>query len=253
MKSKSYKIAGLMSGTSLDGLDIAVCELNWNDKWSHKLLAAHTVPYSKEWREKLKRAHLLDAYSLQQLNNEYGSYIGALVDAFFNDVQCRPDYISSHGHTVFHNPTEGISFQIGNGANIASQSRLPVICDFRTTDIAYGGQGAPLVPIGDLLLYRDFSHCLNIGGIANISIKKEDEIIAYDICSANMILNYLAGLNGCEYDENGKMSREGVVIPQLLAEVNQLAYFQRLCGLVRGSCRSIFLRQNGGSRPVLPL
>ncbi|MDR1739187.1 MAG: anhydro-N-acetylmuramic acid kinase [Bacteroidales bacterium] len=166
----NYKVIGVMSGTSLDGLDLAYCEFSERDgRWSFEIKQAETIPYSTEWKERLQSATGLSGLELSLLSTDYGHYTGKCIKEFIHKHNLQPDFAAVHGHTVFHQPTRGLTLQIGNGAAVAAESGLMTVCDFRTTDVALGGQGAPLVPIGDRLLFSKYDYCLNLGGIANIS------------------------------------------------------------------------------------
>ena len=224
--SKQLHFLGIMSGTSLDGLDLAVCSFDNNNGYSYTIHAATSIPYSSGWKERLSEASQLSGLELIQLNTEFGVLIGTMVKDFIRIEKLQTDYICSHGHTVFHQPQNGISYQIGSGAAISCVSGIPCISDFRSTDVGLGGQGAPLVPIGDELLFSDYHYCLNLGGIANISYQSNEQRIAFDICPANMVLNYLAGLAGFEYDKNGEMAESGKLLPELLDLLNKLSYYQ---------------------------
>lgn len=136
-----------------------------------------------------------------------------------------PKLIASHGHTIFHRPEEGFTLQIGDGQEIANATGIMTINDFRTEDVEKGGQGAPLVPIGDRHLFAEYPICLNIGGIANVSYETDDKRIAYDICMANQLLNYLAGKLGYDYDNNGNFARQGTVNKELLNILNDNPYY----------------------------
>ena len=173
-----YTIIGLMSGTSLDGLDIACVHFRKNNRtrqendngWHFDILRAENIPYTAQWREKLRGAYYQTAEGIVALDAEYGRYLGACVKSFTERHRLEDvDFVASHGHTVFHRPDAGYNLQIGHGAHLHAVSGAKVICDFRTLDIAFGGQGAPLVPIGDKLLFGGYDYCLNIGGFANVS------------------------------------------------------------------------------------
>lgn len=222
-----YTILGVMSGTSLDGIDLAAVEFDSNNSKKFNIIAATTIPYSAEWKKKLQNSSSLSAYDFLKLHKEYGSYIGTLINQFLKSTSLSIDYIASHGHTVFHEPQHRLNFQLGDGAFIASTTGITTISDFRTLDIALGGQGAPLVPIGDEILFSEYDYCLNIGGIANISFKQSDKRIAYDICPANMVLNYIAQQAGFEYDNKGMMASKGQIHNKLLIQLNQLDYYQQ--------------------------
>ncbi|MCK9401040.1 MAG: anhydro-N-acetylmuramic acid kinase [Bacteroidales bacterium] len=225
---KKYNAIGLMSGTSLDGLDIAACEFILADgKWSFKILSSHTYPYSPEWKEKLTGLASADALTFSYINVEYGHFLGRLTRVFLENTGFKPDLIASHGHTIFHQPGNGLTVQIGSGSAIAAETGIPVVCDFRSADVAFGGQGAPLVPIGDRLLFSEFDACLNLGGFANISQEYNGERIAFDVCPVNIILNRLAARMGMDYDKDGKTARSGNVDFDLLERLDRLEYYAK--------------------------
>ncbi|HEY2721440.1 MAG TPA: anhydro-N-acetylmuramic acid kinase, partial [Chitinophagaceae bacterium] len=196
-----YRAIGIMSGSSLDGLDIAFVEFQENGgKWTYNINYADCYSYSTEWAYKLKTAVTLNAKEYQLLHAEYGHYIGMQVNKFIeqNDLHYQVALISSHGHTTFHIPQRKMTAQLGDGAAIAAETALPVVSDLRALDVAFGGQGAPIVPVGERLLLRDCQFFLNIGGITNISFNT-DPYVAFDICPANRVLNMLANDLGGEY------------------------------------------------------
>ncbi|WP_338764436.1 anhydro-N-acetylmuramic acid kinase [Bernardetia sp. ABR2-2B] len=251
-----YHSIGLMSGTSLDGLDIALCQFenytkNDSSLWNYEIIKTGFVEYNQSWKQKLQNAHLLSALELKKLEAEWTNFLVKEVNKFvlqskesskFNfSLKSNLDCISSHGHTIFHQPNSkkekkqeiGFTFQMGNGAMLSAQTGFKVICDFRQTDVALGGQGAPLVPIGDQLLFSDYDFCLNLGGIANISFNKDsadknniDTRFAFDICPCNMVLNYLSNKLGFEYDKGGNLSKEGKVNKELLQKLNDLDFYK---------------------------
>lgn len=228
-------IIGLMSGTSLDGLDIAYCR--FDDERHYTLIAAETYPYPEEFQKKLASLHLASAMEYAHVDAELGHYFGMMVQRFRNDHPGRVDCIASHGHTVFHQPLKnshtlsaisnnvGFTSQIGDGNAIAAETNLPVVYDFRRLDVALGGQGAPLVPIGDQLLFGQYEFCVNLGGIANISFENNGQRIAYDICPCNMILNYLASKIGLGYDANGAMAKSGNIVTGLLEKIESFDFY----------------------------
>ncbi|MFV0506087.1 MAG: anhydro-N-acetylmuramic acid kinase [Bacteroidales bacterium] len=228
-KIKRYRAIGVMSGTSLDGLDMADCEFYMTDgKWNFKVLNASVVPHSENMVERLKNAINLSGLELLKLDKELGLYIGSSVGDFIVKNNIRPDFVASHGHTIFHSPADGYTMQIGCGYNIAKLTKLPVIYDFRSADIALGGQGAPLVPIGDRLLFNQYDACVNIGGISNISFLKDNKTLAFDICHSNMALNYLCQkFFNCKYDKDGLIAKEGTLKADLNATLNKFAYYQK--------------------------
>ncbi len=228
-KSKSGIIAaGLMSGTSLDGIDVALCLFEEHKgNWYHEILAAKTINYNEFWQKRLGEAHLLSGENLIKLDREYGDFLGGIVKSFISRTKITPHFIASHGHTVFHNPDKGYTFQIGHGANIAACTGIPVVNDFRSMDAALGGQGAPLVPLGDKLLFADYDSCLNLGGFANISFDYKGKRIAFDICPVNIVINELAQKRGCDYDKNGQIGAQGIVDYTLLEKLNAIEYYRK--------------------------
>lgn len=223
---KTYDIVGLMSGTSLDGLDIAFCEFQvQKGSWTFGLKAQKSVPYDKSLHQALKSSIRLSALELLLLNNEYGKWLGEQVNIFVAENDLQPDIVASHGHTVYHQPQKGLTYQIGAGQEIANACGLDVICDFRSLDVSLGGQGAPLVPIGDQWLFGGYEFCLNLGGISNMSFEKNGERVAYDIGIANMVLNHLTAQIGKSYDENGHMAKSGNRDEGLFRQLNDLPYY----------------------------
>lgn len=225
-----YRAIGIMSGSSLDGLDIAFAELTeTGGKWNYEIIVADCLAYSDEWRERLLTAVDLTALNYQLLHTDYGHYIGNKINEFIekNNLQHQVNLIASHGHTAFHLPNKKMTAQLGDGAAIAAETKLPVVSDLRNLDIAFGGQGAPIVPIGEKLLFGEYQYFLNIGGIANISINKEGNYKAFDICAANRILNMLAAQSGLQYDEGGRIASSGNVDKNLLQKLNALDYYSK--------------------------
>lgn len=216
---------GVMSGTSLDGIDIAICKFI-NDK-HYNLLDFHSRAYSKERRESLKNAHLLSGFELQLLENEYSNYLAERIVDFIQASKLKIDFIACHGHTVFHRPEIGLTHQIANGGLIAQKTGITTVCDFRRSDVAQGGQGAPLVPIGDSHLFGEYAACLNLGGFANVSYTDGKNRIAYDISPANILLNHLASREGLEYDKNGDLAAKGKPDISLLEKLNALDFYKK--------------------------
>jgi anhydro-N-acetylmuramic acid kinase len=218
-----YTVLGVMSGTSLDGIDLAICTFTKNQKWQYKIEKSNTLKYPITWKKKLENLHTQNKATVEQTDIQFGQYIGKIINAFLNDEKI--DFIASHGHTIFHQPENNYTLQIGCGKTISQTTKITTINDFRSLDISLNGQGAPLVPIGDLLIFQDYKYCINLGGFANISIKKKGEIIAFDICPANIVLNNICNGLGIEYDYNGDISRGGKVITALLQQLNELDYY----------------------------
>ena len=224
---KSIAGIGLMSGTSLDGLDIAHCNFDFSgEKIGFVITEATTLNYPDQWRKRLAEAMKISGNELMQLHHDFGVYCGNAVLSFVKEKKMNVDYIASHGHTIFHQPQHGFTTQIGCGATIAAVTGINTICDFRSLDVALGGQGAPLVPVGDRLLFSEFESCLNIGGIANISLEKNKKRIAFDICAANIVMNYLAELTGASMDRNGEIAQSGKLNEILLSELQSNPYYQ---------------------------
>jgi len=217
----------MMSGTSLDGVDIAFCEfLVDEDVWTYRIHCAETVPYDKQWIKTLGNLENSSALNFAIIHKQYGHLIGHMISDFINKHKLTPDFIASHGHTIFHQPANKLTFQIGDGAAIAAEVGFPVVCDFRSLDVALGGQGAPLVPIGDKLLFGSYDYCLNLGGFANISFDKNNTRVAFDICPVNMVLNKIAAILGKDYDHNGEIAASGNINADLLKALNSLDYYK---------------------------
>jgi anhydro-N-acetylmuramic acid kinase len=219
---------GLMSGTSLDGLDICLAEFEKHDHWTFQILKAETLPYSEEWEKKLRDSIHLSAEDLLALHSDYGFYLGRQVRAFINQHQLENIHlIASHGHTVFHQPKKKFTLQIGDGRAIKLEAGIPVIYDFRSQDVLMNGNGAPLVPIGDELIFSEYSACLNLGGFSNISLQYGGKRIAFDIAPVNIVLNYLAQKLDKTFDENGELAKKGEINTALLNKLNALGYYQQ--------------------------
>lgn len=212
-----------MSGTSLDGLDLCLTEFHFDGKWNFEIIHADCSVYDDDWRMKLATAHELSEEKLQRLHVEFGQFIGENVNSFLEKNHfSKPEFICSHGHTVFHQPEKGITIQIGDGQTIADITGITCVNDFRSLDVSLGGQGAPLVPIGDGLLFSEFDACLNLGGFSNISFKEDGERRAFDICPVNIVLNELANQLDKPFDHNGDLARSGKLNETLLDQLNSL-------------------------------
>ena len=217
-----------MSGTSLDGLDICYAKFTQTDSaWNFEILNCETLPYSSDWEQSLRNAVNLSSEEVLKLNVDYGFYLGEKTSEFISKHKIiNLDLIASHGHTVFHQPKNRFTLQIGDGRAIKSKTNKTVIYDFRSQDVILGGNGAPLVPIGDELLFSEFDACLNLGGFSNISLKRNGKRIAFDICPVNIILNDLALKLGKKFDDNGDLARTGLIDYELLDQLNQLKFYQ---------------------------
>ena len=225
-----YRVIGLMSGSSLDGLDIVYTELHENaGQWSFEILEAECYPYSDEWSSKLKNAIHLPALDYQLLHTEYGAFLGASVNRFISEkgLDYKVALVASHGHTTFHYPEKRMTAQLGDGAALAAVTRGIVVSDLRALDVAFGGQGAPIVPIGEQLLFREFSHFLNVGGIANLSVTSGGKMVAFDVCAANRVLDMLVHKQGQAYDAGGAIAASGNINDDLLQSLNSLDYYNK--------------------------
>jgi anhydro-N-acetylmuramic acid kinase len=215
-----------MSGTSLDGVDLAHCTFTEEaDIYSFTIGACETIAYPEVWLNRLMTLPNATAIEYAETHTAYGRYLGELTRDFINRYNLSTDFVSSHGHTIFHNPAKHYTSQIGEGAAIAAACGLPVVCDFRTGDVAAGGQGAPLVPVGDELLFAQYDYCLNLGGFANISMQVNDRRIAFDVSPANIVLNHYALRLGKKYDKNGEIAATGIIHNELLQTLNNLGYY----------------------------
>ena len=227
MHSTNYHLIGLMSGTSGDGLDMAYVHFEGKDRWIFRIDRAETVPFPADLGKKLSEAHLLSGLDLSQLDIDFGQWMGRQVKVFCEKYHLRPDAVASHGHTVFHQPENGLSLQIGNGWALHQASGLKVINDFRMLDVILGGQGAPLVPIGDQLLFPEVDFCINLGGISNISMEKDGQRIAFDCSPFNLLLNAEAQKLGKAYDDRGKIGQSGEVNLTLFERLNEVPFYSK--------------------------
>jgi len=226
----TYKVIGLMSGTSMDGLDIACCHISeGSGKWSFNIVQAETIPYPVKWKLRLEQLVLQNAVTYLKTHAFLGHYFGTEVKAFIERHQLdgQIDFIASHGQTVFHQPENRFTSQIGDGAAIAAITGYPVICDFRSIDVALGGQGTPITPIADKLFFPEYKYLLNMGGISNLTCHIGEKYIAFDVTPVNLILNRLAKNAGREYDEDGNMARSGSLNQHLLDELNSSWYYEK--------------------------
>lgn len=244
--AEEFKInaLGVMSGTSLDGLDLCLVEFRFDGRWQFRIETTDCIEYDRSWREKLSKAHQLSGNQLVELDAEFGRFIADAINDFLvrNSAQ-TPELVCSHGHTVFHQPEKGITRQIGDGQKISSITGIICVNDFRSLDVELGGQGAPLVPIGDKLLFSEYDACLNLGGFSNISFDENEIRKAFDICPVNIVLNPLANLIGLPYDDKGNIARSGNVVDDLLDGLNALNIysFSQRPSLAREWVESVFL------------
>jgi anhydro-N-acetylmuramic acid kinase len=222
-----FRITGLMSGSSLDGVDLACCEfIRGHNRWDYRIVAAETLPYPAYLKDKLEQACHFPKEQIRDLDLQLGAFYGNLLNDFHAKYRLIPALISSHGHTILHEPHRGITLQAGSGEEMVKRTGIKVVNDFRREDVAQGGQGAPLVPIGDRWLFGTYDGCLNLGGFANISYEQAEKgRIAFDLGPANMALNWIAGLNGADFDKDGQMAEKGRVSEDLLSLLNELKYY----------------------------
>ncbi len=221
-------ILGIMSGSSLDGIDLAIVRFQQDlngIQWEY--LATGQVPFEPRLQSTLQQAPNLTAKALFDLESDFNTFCGRMAVEFIAKKGIAVEGIASHGHTIFHEPDRGYSIQIGNGGVLAALTGLPCMTDFRASDVALGGQGAPLAPVVEKHLFDEWQYFINLGGIANISSHGDDNVIAFDICPCNQILNYIAGRKGMPYDKGGAMAARGSVIGSLVKKWSSLDYFSR--------------------------
>lgn len=220
---------GVMSGTSLDGIDLAYVSLTLNnDQWRYEFIKTATIAYSESWQARLAQSVSLPEQQLSSLDRDYTQLLVQVINSFVLKNKIKEiDAVCSHGHTVLHQPHKGVTLQIGNNANLAKGISALLVCDFRVADVALGGQGAPLVPIGDRLLFGTYNYCVNLGGFANMSIESPYGRIAYDLCPVNVLLNRYANMLGAPYDDHGAFAQSGILLPGLLNELNALPYYSK--------------------------
>lgn len=229
MIKENYNVIGVMSGTSLDGVDLAHIEFTIIGKiWHFNIKETQTVPYNIEWVTLLKNAISLSKTDLERLDQTYTQLLASIITNFISSNKLSEiDAVCSHGHTVLHQPHKGITLQIGNQKEIAHLIGQDVVCDFRIDDVKLGGQGAPLVPIGDKILFSQYDYCMNLGGFSNISYSHNNVQVAYDISAVNTILNHYANLLGLSYDDKGGIAKRAIVNEELLTELNNLEYYKK--------------------------
>jgi anhydro-N-acetylmuramic acid kinase len=226
MIKTNYKVIGVMSGTSLDGLDLAYTEFIFTNKWSFRIIKAETIKYSTEWKNLLQHLISKPFDELKSIDDKYTTYISSIINRFISDNGViELDAVCSHGHTALHQPEKGLTYQIGNQEKLSKLIGKTVVCDFRVQDVELGGQGAPLVPVGDDLLFFIYDYCVNLGGFANVSTKINSNRIAYDICPVNIVLNHYVSKLGFDFDKNGKMASTGKLNAALLSQLNELKFY----------------------------
>ena len=232
MITNSYNVIGVMSGTSLDGVDLAYITFKKEHRWEFQIHVAETIPYSDEWLHILKQLLHFNLNELKQIDADYTLLLSDIIKKFVTKCEeitafAGIDAVCSHGHTALHQPEKGLTYQIGNLPTLTKLTNQTVVCDFRVADVALGGQGAPLVPIGDALLFLKYDFCLNLGGFANISTEIHNERIAYDICPVNIVLNHYIQPLGLNYDDKGQMAATGTIHQDLLDNLNALEFYKK--------------------------
>jgi anhydro-N-acetylmuramic acid kinase len=228
MFKEYYNVIGVMSGTSLDGVDLACIKFNISERWTFEICQTETISYPDNWQDKLNNAIHFTTDELNELNLEYTRYLASIISEFIIKHELSEiDAICSHGHTILHQPQNGFTLQIGNLPKIAQIIQERVVCDFRVQDVKLGGQGAPLVPMGDRILFSEYDYCLNLGGFSNVSFEDNSKRIAFDISPVNTVLNFYSNKLGLNYDDKGKIARSGKVNADLLIELNALEYYKK--------------------------
>jgi anhydro-N-acetylmuramic acid kinase len=229
MQSENYNVIGVMSGTSLDGVDLSHIKFTvHNQNWTFEILESETIGYSKKWIDELKSAVDYSEIELKNLNAAYTVLLSSIIADFIEKHKIENlDAVCSHGHTILHQPQNGFTLQIGNLPEISKLTQQTVVCDFRVQDVQLGGQGAPLVPIGDRILFSEYNYCMNLGGFSNVSFEEDNNRIAFDISPVNTVLNFYANQLGFDYDDKGQISRTGTCNKILLNELNSLDFYQK--------------------------
>lgn len=228
MIKSTYNVIGVMSGTSLDGIDLAYITFTFDGKWHFKINHVDTIAYTEDWLFKLKHLVQHTKNELSTLDSNYTLYLAHVITHFIRTHSLKNvDAVCSHGHTALHKPEDKLTYQIGNLPILAQLLNQTVICDFRVQDVALGGQGAPLVPIGDAQLFQDYNYCVNLGGFANVSTEVKGKRIAFDICPVNIVLNTYVSAFGVAFDDKGAFAKEGTISNPLLNALNNLQYYKK--------------------------
>lgn len=226
---KDYYVIGLMSGTSIDGVDLVYVNFFFNKYWSFKILKFKTYEYDKDWQNILKNLSDKDLDSIKLIDKNYTKLLSEYISSFIEEFSIKEiDFISSHGHTALHDPSNSITYQIGNLKELSDYIGLKVICDFRAQDVKLGGQGAPLVPVGEKYIFQEYDNLINLGGFANITIKSNNNLTAYDICPVNIVFNHLSNLRHLKYDDKGKIASSGKLNIELFDCLQSLDYYKQI-------------------------
>jgi len=228
MEKQEYYVVGVMSGTSLDGVDLAYIHFKKDKKWTYKIIYAETVAYDAVWEAELRGGINYSSIQLDELNLSYTKLLAEIINGFVKKHELNTiDAVCSHGHTILHQPENKLTLQIGNLKELSQLINQNVVCDFRVQDVLLGGQGAPLVPIGDQLLFSDYTYCVNLGGFSNISTALNNKRVAYDICPVNIVLNHYIQKTGVPYDDGGNIAKTGNIDETLLNKLNALSFYEK--------------------------
>lgn len=219
----AYRAVGVMSGSSLDGLDVVLCDFQIDQSWSFEIVAANTYPFPANLNDDLKECRSFNDGQIKNIDLALGDWIGSRVLDLISEHD-EPDLVASHGHTVFHQPHLGYTLQIGNGERIARTTGIKTVSNFRSLDVSLGGQGAPLVPAGEKYLFPQYDACVNLGGIANITLLA-DPLAAYDIAPCNQILNFYSKKLGKPFDNEGIMAQSGRFLNEWHDQLKEIEYF----------------------------
>jgi anhydro-N-acetylmuramic acid kinase len=225
-----YHVIGVMTGSSLDGIDLAFTKITVKDgHYAHEILISECVPMPQKWKIRIEQLVMQNAVTYLKTSAFFGHFIGDRIAEFIekHQLQNQLDFIASHGQTVFHQPENLFTSQIGDGAAIAGKTGFPVVCDFRSIDVALGGQGAPVAPIANKMFYSNYKMFLNLGGIANIAVNVNGKYIAFDVTAVNLALNKIARMKGVEYDHDGNLAANGAVDERLFSEMNSSFYYDK--------------------------
>ena len=224
---KNYFVIGVMSGTSIDGVDLVYMNFFYEESWKFEIINSKTYEYNNEWQVALNRIVENNIESVKQIDQNYTRLLSEYILQFINEYNIgKIDFVSSHGHTALHDPSNSLTYQLGNLSELSSYLGLKVICDFRTQDVQFGGQGAPLVPVGEKYLFSDYKTLINLGGFANITKMSTNNIIAYDICPVNIVFNHLSNLIQQKYDDKGKIAASGKLNLDLFRHLQSLEYYK---------------------------
>ncbi len=224
---KNFNVIGVMSGTSLDGVDIVYVKFIQNESWSFKIINSKTYKYEDSTADILNDISKKSLEEIKELDVVYSKKLAKIINEFIDEFSINKiDFVSSHGHTAIHDPSNLITYQMGNLSTLSTEINQQVICDFRVQDVKLGGEGAPLVPVGEKYLFHEYDSFINLGGFANISNHKGESLIAYDICPVNIVLNNLSKKIGKDFDDKGSIASSGKLIINLYEELEKLEYYQ---------------------------